>query len=67
MIFDVLGYEYKSGVFFPAQNILQCTVPGLRKLKKEYKRKWMRVLLHLVSSENTVHTHYLMSEYMLSI
>lgn len=65
MIFDVLGYEYKS-VFFPAQNILQCTVPGLRKLKKEYKRKWMRVLLHLVSSENTVHTHYL-SEYMLSI
>lgn len=26
----------------------------------------MRVLLHLVSSENTVHTHYL-SEYMLSI
>lgn len=67
MIFDVLGYEYKSGFFFPAQNILQCTVPGLRKLKKEYKRKWMRVLLHLVSSENTVHTHYLMSEYMLSI
>lgn len=65
MIFDVLGYEYKS-VFFPAQNILQCTVPGLRKLKKEYKRKWMRVLLHLVSSENTVHTHYL-SEYMHSI
>lgn len=65
MIFDVLGYEYKS-VFFPAQNILQCTVPGLHKLKKEYKRKWMRVLLHLVSSENTVHTHYL-SEYMLSI
>lgn len=51
--------------FFPAQNILQCTVPGLRKLKKEYKRKWMRVLLHLFSSENTVHTHYL-SEYMLS-
>lgn len=55
-----------QGFFFPAQNILHCTVPGLRKLKKEYKRKWMRVLLHLVSSENTVHTHYL-SEYMLSI
>lgn len=39
MIFDVLGYEYKSGVFFPAQNILQCTVPGLRKLKKKEYRE----------------------------
>lgn len=35
MIFDVLGYEYKSGFFCPVQKILQCTVPGLRKLKKK--------------------------------
>lgn len=40
---------------------------GLCKLKKEYKRKWMCVLLYLVLLENIVYIYYLMSEYMFSI